>query len=169
MSSPHYPPLHYRALAISGMSREESLISPPNDENDMSDFQVTMFVIFLIVTAIFLVYHFAEAWRVLPGAHLISGIGVPRIQIQEDLLSIYVASRMLILTYFILYIAFSIARDDGWGYQHYLMAWVLSLFAQFKAVPSVVWLGLTTGVFLQGIGVSTIRYSTWVCLRTLRM
>lgn len=89
----------------------------------------------------------------LPGAHLISGIGVPRIQIQEDLLSIYVASRMLILTYFLLYIAFSIARDDGWGYQHYLMAWVLSLFAQFKAVPSVAWLGLTTGVFLQGIGV----------------
>lgn len=89
----------------------------------------------------------------LPGAHLISGIGVPRIQIQEDLLSIYVASRMLILTYFILYMAFSIARSDGWGYQHYLLAWVLSLFAQFKAIPSVIWLGLTTGIFLQGIGV----------------
>lgn len=69
------------------------------------------------------------------------------------MLSIYVASRMLILTYFILYMAFSIARDDGWGYQHILLAWVLSLFAQFKAIPSVIWLGLTTGIFLQGIGV----------------
>lgn len=94
------------------------------------------------------------AHQVLPGAHLISGVGVPRIQIQEDLLSIYVASRLAILAYFILYVAFSIERDDGWGYQHYLLAWVLSLFAQFKSTPSVIWLALTTGVFLQGIGVS---------------
>lgn len=76
------------------------------------------------------------------------------LQVREDLLSIYVASRLLILTYFILYAAFSVARDDGWGYQLYLMAWVLSLFAQFKSFVSVFWLAVTTGVFLQGIGVS---------------
>lgn len=75
-------------------------------------------------------------------------------QVREDLLSIYVASRLMILTYFILYAAFSVARDDGWGYQLYLMAWVLSLFAQFKSFVSVFWLAVTTGVFLQGIGVS---------------
>lgn len=75
-------------------------------------------------------------------------------QVREDLLSIYVASRLMILTYFILYAAFSVARDDGWGYQLYLMAWVLSLFAQFKSFVSVFWLAVTTGIFLQGIGVS---------------
>lgn len=61
---------------------------------------------------------------------------------------------MLILAFFALYIGFSVDRRDGWGYQHYLMAWVLSLFAQFKSTPSVIWLGITTGFFLQGIGVS---------------
>lgn len=74
-------------------------------------------------------------------------------QVREDLLSIYVASRLLILTFFILYAAFSVARDDGWGFQLYLIAWVLSLFAQFKSFVSVFWLAVTTGVFLQGIGV----------------
>lgn len=79
---------------------------------------------------------------------------LPVMQVREDLLSIYVASRLLILTFFILYAAFSVARDDGWGYQLYLIAWVLSLFAQFKSFVSVFWLAVTTGVFLQGIGVS---------------
>lgn len=92
--------------------------------------------------------------QVLPGAQLISGQGIPRIQIQEDLLSIYLVSRGFIFGFFVLYLAFSADRSDGWGYQHYLLAWALSLFAQFKAGPSVVWLGLTTGFFLQGIGVS---------------
>lgn len=85
-------------------------------------------------------------------------------QVREDLLSIYVASRLLILTYFILYAAFSVARDDGWGYQLYLIAWVLSLFAQFKSFVSVFWLAVTTGVFLQGIGVSfsvSLRFVVW--------
>lgn len=83
---------------------------------------------------------------------------------REDLLSIYVASRLLILTYFILYAAFSVARDDGWGYQLYLMAWVLSLFAQFKSFVSVFWLAVTTGVFIQGVGVR-LRFCMWyVCL-----
>lgn len=113
-----------------------------------------MFVIMLVITIVVLFAHFAEAWKVLPGAHLISGQGIPRIKIMEDLLSIYVASRLLILAYFILYVAFSIAREDGWGYQLYLVAWVLSLFAQFKSFISVFWLAVTTGVFLQGFGVS---------------
>lgn len=103
-----------------------------------------------------IVAHFLEAWKILPGAHLISGVGVPRIQVQEDLYSIYVASRTLVLAFFLLYAAFSIARDDGWGFQHYLMAWVLSLFAQFKSSISVAWLGVTTGVFLQGFGVRVL-------------
>ncbi|CAN0545919.1 unnamed protein product [Ectocarpus sp. 12 AP-2014] len=79
-------------------------------------------------------------------------------KVREDLLSIYVASRMLILAYFILYAAFSVARDDGWGFQLYLLAWVLSLFAQFKSFISVFWLAVTTGVFLQGIGAYGIAF-----------
>ncbi|CAM9135126.1 unnamed protein product, partial [Ectocarpus sp. 8 AP-2014] len=142
------------ALALSGLSRAESLRNSLQEERrDLSTFQVAIFIILLILTVVVLLLHFAEAWKVLPGAHLISGVGVPRVEVREDLLSIYVASRMLILAYFILYAAFSVARDDGWGYQLYLLAWVLSLFAQFKSFISVFWLAVTTGVFLQGIGV----------------
>lgn len=140
------------ALAISGASRAESFRNVPEDNEDLSTFQISMFIIMLVITVLVLFAHFVEAWRVLPGAHLISGQGIPRIKIMEDLLSIYVASRLLILAYFLLYVAFSIARDDGWGYQLYLVAWVLSLFAQFKSFISVFWLAVTTGVFLQGIG-----------------
>lgn len=144
------------ALAISGASRAESFRNVPEDNEDLSTFQISMFIIMLVITVLVLFAHFVEAWRVLPGAHLISGQGIPRIKIMEDLLSIYVASRLLILAYFLLYVAFSIARDDGWGYQLYLVAWVLSLFAQFKSFISVFWLAVTTGVFLQGIGVSVV-------------
>lgn len=144
------------ALAISGASRAESFRNVPEDNEDLSTFQISMFIVMLVITVLVLFAHFVEAWRVLPGAHLISGQGIPRIKIMEDLLSIYVASRLLILAYFILYVAFSIARDDGWGYQLYLVAWVLSLFAQFKSFISVFWLAVTTGVFLQGFGVSVV-------------
>ena len=144
------------ALAISGASRAESFRNVPEDNEDLSTFQISMFIIMLVITILVLFAHFAEAWKVLPGAHLISGQGIPRIKIMEDLLSIYVASRLLILAYFVLYVAFSIAREDGWGYQLYLVAWVLSLFAQFKSFVSVIWLAVTTGVFLQGIGVSVV-------------
>ncbi|CAM9138983.1 unnamed protein product [Scytosiphon promiscuus] len=147
------------ALALSGASRAESLRNSLQDEReDLTTFQVTIFIILLIITVVVLLLHFNEAWKVLPGAHLISGIGVPRVEVREDLLSIYVASRLLILTYFILYAAFSVARDDGWGYQLYLLAWVLSLFAQFKSPVSVFWLAVTTGVFLQGIGAYGIAF-----------
>lgn len=87
-----------------------------------------------------------------------------RPQVREDLLSIYVASRVAILAYFILYAAFSVERDDGWGYQLYLLAWVLSLFAQFKSFVSVFWLAVTTGVFLQGIGVSLVQFFVVILL-----
>ncbi|CAN0114195.1 unnamed protein product [Ectocarpus fasciculatus] len=147
------------ALALSATSRAESLRNSLQDEReDLSTFQITIFIILLIITVVVLLLHFAEAWKVLPGAHLISGVGVPRVEVREDLLSIYMASRLLILAYFILYAAFSVARDDGWGYQLYLLAWVLSLFAQFKSFVSVFWLAVTTGVFLQGIGAYGIAF-----------
>lgn len=151
---PHTCPGEVSALAISGASRAESLRNLPEDNEDLTTFQITIFIILLIITIVVVIAHFLEAWKVLPGAHLISGVGVPRIQVQEDLLSIYVASRLLILAYFILYVAFSLAKENGWGYQLYLLAWVLSLFAQFKSPISVFWLAVTTGIFLQGIGVS---------------
>ena len=88
-------------------------------------------------------------------------VSFPTKKVREDLLSIYMASRLLILAYFILYAAFSVARDDGWGYQLYLLAWVLSLFAQFKSFVSVFWLAVTTGVFLQGIGVRFLSCKMW--------
>lgn len=142
------------AVALSGLSLVETLRNNREPGQRLSSWQITVYVILLIVTAIVVMYHFSEAWKILPGAHLISGTTVPRVQIEEDLLSIYLVSRLLILAFAILYTAFALARDDGWGYSLYLLAWLMSLFAQFKTDISVLWLAITTGIFLQGIGVS---------------
>lgn len=76
-------PKHSSALALSGTSRAESLRnSLQEDREDLTTFQITIFILLLIMTVVVLLLHFAEAWKVLPGAHLISGIGVPRVEVR---------------------------------------------------------------------------------------
>lgn len=70
---------------------------------------------------------------------------------------IYNVSRGLILTYALLYGAFAFDKGDGLQQHYVLLAWVLSLLAQFKSRPSIVFLGLTTGIFMQGFGAHRLR------------
>lgn len=71
------------ALALSGASRAESLRNSLQEEReDLTTFQITIFILLLIITVVVLLLHFAEAWKVLPGAHLISGVGVPRVEVR---------------------------------------------------------------------------------------
>lgn len=73
------------ALALSGTSRAESLRNSLQEEReDLTTFQVTIFIILLILTVVIVLLHFVEAWKVLPGAHLISGVGVPRIEASTE-------------------------------------------------------------------------------------
>lgn len=117
-------------------------------------------VIALIIVAFFVIYHFAEAWRVLPGGFYVSGKVPVKFTVEENFHRIYNVSRGLILLYFSLYFAFAYEDNDGWYYHYILLAWVLSLFAQFKARASVVWLGITTGVWVAGHGAYGPR---WLC------
>lgn len=72
------------ALALSAASRAESLRNSLQEERrDLTTFQVTIFILLLIITVVVLLLHFAEAWKVLPGAHLISGIGMPRVEVRQ--------------------------------------------------------------------------------------
>lgn len=66
-------------------------------------------------------------------------------------------SRGLIVTYALLYGAFAFDKGDGLQLHHVLLAWVLSLIAQFKSKPSIIWLALCTGVFMQGFGSYRLR------------
>lgn len=70
---------------------------------------------------------------------------------------IYNVSRGLIITYALLYGAFAFDKGDGLQQHHVLLSWVLSLLAQFKSRPSIIWLGLCTGVFMQGFGSYRLR------------
>ena len=70
---------------------------------------------------------------------------------------IYNVSRGLIVTYALLYGAFAFDKGDGLQLHYVLLAWVLSLTAQFKSKPSIIFLALCTGVFMQGFGAYRLR------------
>ncbi len=116
----------------------------------------------VIVVGLVFVYHLFLAWKVLPGAVLISGGINPTTEESAPVrtgnrFAQYLASTVLILAYFVLYCTFAYRRGDGWGYHYVLLAWVLSLLSTFDDAMSVVWLGITTGVFLQGVGSYTFQ------------
>ncbi|CAM9419933.1 unnamed protein product [Scytosiphon promiscuus] len=122
------------------------------------DSHIILAVLLTVATLLMLVYHFAEAWRTLPGAYYVSGNININIVIKENLHRIYNVSRGLIVTYALLYGAFAFDKGDGLQLHYVLLSWVLSLVAQFKSKPSVIWLALCTGVFIQGFGSYRLRF-----------
>lgn len=130
-----------------------------HDQNYNWGSGMTVFsVVMVIFIAVILLWHFAEAWRILPGAYYISGQVPVNIVIETNLHRIYNVSRGLILAYVLLYCAFAIGDDQGWELHYVLVAFCLSLFAQFKAVPSVVFLAITTAVWVQGVGAYGVQF-----------
>lgn len=117
----------------------------------------------LVFVGLVFVYHLYLAWKVLPGAVLISGGISPTAD--ETAPSVgtgnrfaqYLSSNLLILAYFVLYCTFAYRRGDGWDYHYVLLSWVLSLLSTFDDGMSVVWLGITTGAFIQGVGAYTFQ------------
>lgn len=69
------------AIAVSGLSLDEPLYTRPGEEDeDLTSFQITLFIIFLIFSILFLLYHFLEAWKVrmfLKNCSRLSGILFP--------------------------------------------------------------------------------------------
>lgn len=115
-------------------------------------------VVLIIVAVCGVLWHFAEAWKLLPGARMISGLASDAVppfreeRLIHNPLRDYMVTRGLVVLYAMLLSAFSFARGDGWGYHYILLAWMMSLLSRFTSRVSVVWLAITTSVFLQGIG-----------------
>eukprot|EP00903_Cladosiphon_okamuranus_P016840 g15530.t1 len=146
-------------LGLSGLERSQWFQDLRfYDNENWEDGHIIFSVIMITITLVFVAYHFAEAWRTLPGAYYVSGNINLNIVIKENLHRIYNVSRGLILTYALLYAAFAFDKGDGLQLHHVLLAWVLSLLAQFKSKPSIIFLGLCTGVFIQGLGSYRLRF-----------
>lgn len=129
-----------------------------DDNSDWEDSHAVIAVILIVAVVLIIAWHFAEAWKTLPGAYYVSGQVNINIVIKENLHRIYNVSRGLIVSYALLYAAFAFESGDGFEQHYILLAWVLSLVAQFKSRPSVVWLALSTGVFIQGIGAHRLAF-----------
>ncbi|CAM9973514.1 unnamed protein product [Ectocarpus sp. 12 AP-2014] len=129
-----------------------------DDNSDWRDSHIVVAVVLITFVLVIVAYHFAEAWRTLPGAYYVSGNINLDIVIEENLHRIYNVSRGLIVSYALLYGAFAFEEGDGLKQHYVLLAWVLSLIAQFKSRPSIIWLALCTGVFIQGLGSYRLRF-----------
>lgn len=119
----------------------------------------TLYIFGLIVVVFFIAWHFARAYITLEGTLLISG-GKPKDYKPPDqnLHAIYTGSRLVIVVWSILFTCFLIVNDNGFDYRGALLAWALSLLAVFPIPVSLVWLGVTTGIFLQGISSNSLRF-----------
>ncbi|CAM9822385.1 unnamed protein product [Ectocarpus sp. 12 AP-2014] len=148
-------------LIISALGRIDGLERWDKD-NEGRDFEFsalrsTIFVFGLIAAVLLVAWHFARAWLTLPGMQLLSG-GVKVEPPKEDLHGIYASSRIVVIAWCILFTSFIISEDDGFDYRGALLAWVLSLIAVFPSPVSYIWLGVNTGIFLQGIGANRLRF-----------
>lgn len=81
-----------------------------------------------------------------------------KVVIETNLHRVYNVSRGLIVVYVLVYCAFAFDYDEGWELHYILLAFLLSLLAQFKARPSIVWLAITTGVWVQGVGAYGVQF-----------
>lgn len=126
--------------------------------DDFHTGHIAFSVIMVIILIPIIVWHFAEAWRILPGAYYISGQVPVKVIIETNLHRIYNVSRGLILAFALLYAAFAYDEKEGWELHYVLLAWVFSLLAQFKARPSVAFLAVCSGVFAQGVGAYGVNF-----------
>lgn len=134
---------------------------PPGQE--FTAYQVAVCVTLLMVILLAVLWHFAEAWRIFPGARMVSGQATnPALTSAESMetnpLRDYLLSRTLVVAYVMLYIAFAFEKGDGWGYHYILLAWALSLLSRFTSTASIAWLAITSAAFLQGIGAYSLRF-----------
>ena len=100
-----------------------------------------------------------QAYVTLEGTLVVSGgkgenIDMPQVNYHAA----YTGSRMVLVLWGILFTCFIIFEGDGFDYRGALLAWVLSLLAVFPAPLSLLWLGVTTGIFIQGIGSNRLRF-----------
>ena len=108
---------------------------------------------------LFISWHFAQASITLDGTLFVSGGKDENIEKPEvNYHATYTGSRMVLVLCGVLLTSFLVIEDNGFDYRGALLAWVLSLLAVFPAPGSLLWLGVTTGIFIQAIGSSCLRF-----------
>lgn len=144
-------------LITSGLMENDAFVDIHESDKDLTSAANVASVLLVIFVILVFVYHMFLAWKFLPGAVLVSGGVTPTANETAPVgtgnrFAQYLAITLLTAVYVALYGAFAYRRGDGWEYHHILLAWVMSLIASFDDALSVVWLGITTGVFVQGVG-----------------
>lgn len=120
-------------------------------------------VMLLVTVSLVFLYHYFLAWKLLPGGWVGWGLSSGRVPetspspVRENRFLQYFATTLLITLYVVLFAVFARQELAGWNYHHVLLAWVMSLISTFDDPISVAWLGITTGVFLQGVGAYSFR------------
>eukprot|EP00752_Nemacystus_decipiens_P005425 g4917.t1 len=150
LGTPVLTPVFCRALE--NWSRDH-----PDMDVTLSAAKTTSCVFGFIAAVVMVAWHFIRAFLTLPGMQLVSGS--IRIDASEvNLFGIYTSSRAVIISWCILFTFFLMSSDDGWNYRGALLAWMLSLIAVFPHPVSYLWLGINTGIFIQGISANRLRF-----------
>ncbi|CAM9484991.1 unnamed protein product [Ascophyllum nodosum] len=151
------------AIIISALGRIRGLepweYKHPGEDFEFSGVRSTLYILGLIAVVFFISWHFARAYMTLEGTLFISGGKSDQFpKYKVNLHALYTCSRAVLVLWCILFTCFLIVEDDGFDYRGALLAWVLSLIAVFPIPVSLVWLGITTGIFIQGIGANRLRF-----------
>ncbi|CAM9749362.1 unnamed protein product [Ectocarpus sp. 12 AP-2014] len=150
-------------LATSALMNNDGFEGLHDPGGDLSPAEAALSIILLILVALVFAYHYFLAWKFLPGGWL--GWGMVSGQVAEpsppsraeNRYLQYMVSITVIMVYIVLFSAFAYSRGDEWDYHYILLAWLMSLIASFDDYISVAWLGITTGMFLQGVGAYSFR------------
>ena len=124
---------------------------------DLSHVQFTLCILGLIVVIFFIWWHFQLAYYTLDGFLFFSGYEEGAMETRANLYRTYKGSRLVLIFWAVLFTFFLFMEGKGFNYQGALLAWMLSLIAVFPVPVSMLWLGLTTGIFIQGIGSYRLR------------
>lgn len=144
-------------LITSGLMESEDFVDIHESEDNLAAAANVVSTLLVISVILVFFYHLFLCCKLLPGAAFVSGGVTPTADEKApartgNIFAQYAAITLLIAVYAALYGAFAYRRGDGWDYHHILLAWVMSLIASFDDAISVVWLAITTGVFIQGVG-----------------
>jgi hypothetical protein len=102
--------------------------------------QKAIFAIAGVAIVAVIVWHFVYAWRLYDAAGFRNNFWV------------YTLSRFGTVAYFTAYTWMAIKYSPTFEVHHFWLGWALSLFGSFSHPISLVWLAITTAIFVQGIG-----------------
>ncbi|CAB1100560.1 unnamed protein product [Ectocarpus sp. CCAP 1310/34] len=150
-------------ITTSALTKNDGFVDTHEIEDGMTTAVNVVSTLLVIAVGLAFVYHFFVAWTTLPGAVMISGgVSTPEDATAPvrsgNRFARYMATAVLVAAFVALNAAFVHRRGDNWNYHYTLLAWVMSLIAIFDDPFSVVWLGVTTGAFLQGVGAYSFQF-----------